>query len=90
MASNNNPGSKQQDDGCLLVKEFIDFWHSAIEETSSLDSGRYFGHYIAANDDPELAILHVESMNIAASSGLTLDWWKSALTVLPEKQQLLH
>jgi hypothetical protein len=69
----------------LTVEDFISFWHSAREETSSSDSGRHFGHYIAASDDPELAILHVESMNVAASYGLPLDRWKSALTVLLEK-----
>ena len=63
----------------LTVEDFISFWHSAREETSSSDSGRHFGHYIAASDDPELAILHVESMNIAAKYGLPLDRWKSAL-----------
>eukprot|EP00956_Cyclotella_meneghiniana_P029543 scaffold71866_cov64-Cyclotella_meneghiniana.AAC.1 len=73
------------DSGRLTVEDFIEFWHSAREETSSSDSGRHFGHYIAASDDPELAILHVESMNIAASYGLPLDRWKSALTVLLEK-----
>ena len=55
------------DDGRHTVEDFIDFWRSAREETSSSDSGRHFGHYIAASDDPYLAILHVESMNISAS-----------------------
>lgn len=73
------------DDRHLTVEDFIGFWCSAREETSSSDSGRHFGHYIAASDDPYLAILHVESMNIAASYGLPLDRWKSALTVLLEK-----
>ena len=66
-------------------EDFVDFWLSAREETSSLDSGRHFRHYITASDDPYLAILHVESMNISASYGLPLDRWKSALTVLLEK-----
>ena len=70
------------DDSRLSVEDFIDFWKSAQEKTSSSDSGRHFGHYIAASDDPELAVLHVESMNIAAKYGLPLDRWKSALTVL--------
>ena len=73
------------DSGRLSVEDFVEFWHTAREETSSSDSGRHFGHYIAASDDPELAILHVESMYIAASYGLPLDRWKSALTVLLEK-----
>lgn len=74
------------DSGRLSVEDFVEFWHTAREETSSSDSGRHFGHYIAASDDPELAILHVESMNIAASYELPLDRWKSALTVLLEQK----
>ena len=38
-----------------------------------------------ASNDPELAVLHVESMNIVAKYGLPLDRRKSALTVLLEK-----
>jgi hypothetical protein len=45
------------------VEEFIAHWHSAQEKTSSSDSGRHFGHYIAASDDVELSTLHVESLN---------------------------
>eukprot|EP00956_Cyclotella_meneghiniana_P011946 scaffold16843_cov51-Cyclotella_meneghiniana.AAC.2 len=69
----------------VTVEDFISYWKSAREKTSSSDSGRHFGHYIAASDDPELAILHVESLNIAARRGTALDRWKSALTVLLEK-----
>jgi hypothetical protein len=69
----------------VTVEEFIDFWHSANQRTASSDSGRHFGHYIAASDDPEVALLHVESLNIASARGLPLDRWKSGLTVLIEK-----
>lgn len=69
----------------VTVEDFTDYWHSAREKTSSSDSGRHFGHYIAASDDPELAILHTESLNISARHGTPLDRWKGALTVLLEK-----
>eukprot|EP00956_Cyclotella_meneghiniana_P019224 scaffold32771_cov65-Cyclotella_meneghiniana.AAC.1 len=67
------------------VEEFIDHWHSAREQTSSSDSGRHFGHYIAASDDRELTTLHVESLNIAGRRGIPLARWKHSLTVLLEK-----
>jgi hypothetical protein len=67
------------------VAEFIAHWRSAREKTSSSDSGRHFGHYIAASDDVELSTLHVESLNIASRRGIPLARWKHSLTVLLEK-----
>eukprot|EP00956_Cyclotella_meneghiniana_P004094 scaffold4965_cov23-Cyclotella_meneghiniana.AAC.2 len=56
----------------VTIEDFIGYWKSARERTSSSGSGRHFGHYIAASDDPELAILHLESLNIAARRGTAL------------------
>jgi hypothetical protein len=67
------------------VEEFISHWRSAREKTSSSDSGRHFGHYIAASDDVELSTLHVESLNIASRRGIPLARWRHSLTILLEK-----
>jgi hypothetical protein len=67
------------------VEEFIDHWHTARDKTSSSDSGRHFGHYIATSDNRELSTLHVESLNLAGHRRIPLACWKHSLTVLLEK-----
>ncbi|KAL3780888.1 hypothetical protein HJC23_009934 [Cyclotella cryptica] len=65
--------------------DFIDFWATSKESTSSSKSGRHFGHYRAITEDESLVSLHVTSINLAAGRGRPLDRWREGVTVLLEK-----
>ena len=69
----------------VTIEEYVEFWKSAKEQTSPSDSGRHFSHYAAASHNPEVAELHVGSLNAAATRGLPLNQWRSAVIVLLEK-----
>lgn len=55
----------------MLVTDFISFWSKCDKQTSSLDSGRYFAHYVAASNNPAFTVLHVCSQIAPWQSGLT-------------------
>jgi hypothetical protein len=69
------------------VEDFIEYWHTTKERTSLLLSGRHFGHYKAASFLPQLATLHVASINLAVRFGLPLTRWQHGVTVLLEKER---
>jgi hypothetical protein len=43
----------------VTVEEFMTFWATCKEATSSSKSGRHFGHYHAISNDTDLALLQV-------------------------------
>jgi len=67
------------------LDEFVSFWRTCKETTSSSKSGRHFGHYRAVCKDSDLAQLHICSINLAARCGSPLDRWRQGVTVLLEK-----
>jgi hypothetical protein len=69
----------------VTVQEFITFWMTAKEATSSSKSGRHFGHYKAITDDPVLVNLQVTNINLAATRGEPLQRWCEGVNVLLEK-----
>jgi hypothetical protein len=69
----------------VTATDFLSFWTTSREKTSSSKSGRHFGHYRAACNDPDLVNLHVENINLAATMGTPLTRWKQGVTVLLEK-----
>ena len=66
-------------------EEFIRFWKSAKEATSSSKSGRHFGHYKAICSNQQLVSLQVNSINMATTKGTPLSRWGQGVTVLLEK-----
>ena len=66
--------------------EFTRYWKRAKESTSSSLSGRHFGHYKAAANQPHLAYLHSTICNLAYTKGQPLPRWTSGLTVMLEKE----
>ncbi len=71
----------------LGLDSFQSYWKSAKERTSSSYSGRHMGHYKAVSDNPELAALHVGSINLVGRSGFPLDRWRKGVTCLLEKER---
>ena len=69
----------------ITESEFISFWRTSKERTSSSKSGRHFGHYRAVCGDLNLVHLHTESINLAASMGRPLTRWRQGVTILLEK-----
>ena len=69
----------------ITEAEFLDFWSTAKEATSSSKSGRHFGHYKAICCHSSLIQLHVKSINLAARRGNPLVRWRQGVTVLLEK-----
>jgi hypothetical protein len=69
----------------VTEKDFIAFWSTANEFTSSSRSGRHFGHYKAICSDQHLVSLHVNSINMATTKGSPLTRWGRGVTVLLEK-----
>ena len=72
-------------ESAVTPSDFVQFWATSKEATSSSKSGRHFGHYRAITDDESLVSLHVRSINLAASRGNPLDRWREGVTVLLEK-----
>jgi hypothetical protein len=70
----------------ISVEDFIEYWRTAKERTSSSLFGRHFGHYKAASFSPPLAALHVGSINLAVRFGPPLTRWQHGVTVLLEKE----
>jgi hypothetical protein len=56
----------------VTTTDFLSFWTTSKERTSSSKSGRHFGHYKAACNDISLVCLHVDNMNLTASMGQPL------------------
>jgi hypothetical protein len=69
----------------ITTKEYLDFWSTAKETTSSSKSGRHFGHYKAVCSHPDLVRIHVTSINLAVKRGDPLVRWRNGVTVLLEK-----
>ena len=62
------------------------YWKRADEFIQSSYSNIHFGHYKAAARDCFLSALEAAKLNLATRSGIPLERWGSALTVLLEKE----
>ena len=67
-------------------EDFSYYWQRADERTSSSASNIHFGHYKAAAHDQYLSALHAAKLSFAAKSGIPLERWGAAITVLLEKE----
>jgi hypothetical protein len=66
--------------------DFQYFWLHADEFIQSSYSHIHFGHYKAIAHDRYLSALESVTLSLAASTGIAMDQWGSALTVLLEKE----
>ena len=66
--------------------DFQYFWLHCDGLIQSSYSHVHFGHYKAIAHDRYLSALEAAKLSLAASTGIPLDRWGSALTVLLEKQ----
>jgi hypothetical protein len=60
-------------------------WRKAREKTSSSESGRHFGHYIAASDSELISYCHALLAAIAVKRGYSPSRWERALSCMLEK-----
>ena len=70
----------------ITSTDYLAFWSTAKEATSSSKSGRHFGHYKAICSNLDLVHIHVQSINLAARRGDPLVRWRQGVTVLLEKE----
>eukprot|EP00956_Cyclotella_meneghiniana_P034366 scaffold104037_cov45-Cyclotella_meneghiniana.AAC.3 len=66
--------------------DFQYFWQHADEFIQSSYSHIHFGHYKAIAHDRYLSALEASKLSLAATTGIPMDRWGSALTVLLEKE----
>ena len=66
--------------------DFQYFWLHCDEFIQSSYSHVHFGHYKAIAHDRYLSALEAAKLSLAASTGIPMDRWGSALTVLLEKE----
>jgi hypothetical protein len=66
--------------------DFQYFWHHCDEFIQSSYSHIHFGHYKAIAHDHYLPALESAKLSLAAKTGIPMERWGSALTVLLEKE----
>ncbi len=82
--------SPRQTDGRVSVVDFLDYWRTANEKTSSSLSGWHFGHYEVASFLDILTHLHVSSVNLAVSRGQVTSFPVAQATALTLWQRKTH
>ena len=78
--------SKEEIATMISGNDFSFYWLHAHEFTSSSASNIHFGHYKAAAHDKYFSALQAAKLSFAARTGIPLERWGAALTVLLEKQ----
>ena len=77
----------------ISEEDIVKGFSSWRESTSTSPSGRHLGHYKSMIQEPLLLQCLVKFMNIAIQSGISIQRWSNAVTVLIEKdpgQPRLH
>lgn len=79
---------KSTEEVCNFVTtdDYQFFWSQADEFIQSSYSNIHFGHYKAIARDRYLSALQAAKLSLAARTGIPMDRWGSALTVLLEKE----
>jgi hypothetical protein len=70
----------------VTTEDYQFFWSTADEFIQSSYSNIHFGHYKAIARDRYLSALQAAKLSLAARTGIPMDRWGSALTVLLEKE----
>lgn len=70
----------------VATEDFQYFWLHCDEFIQSSYSHVHFGHYKAIAHDRYLSALEAAKLSLAAQTGIPMDRWGSALTVLLEKE----
>ncbi len=65
-------------------------WKKVKEDTSSLQSGLHFGHYIARADCNYILQFHALCVLLALKKGIALERWLNGLLVMLEKMFGVH
>jgi hypothetical protein len=60
-------------------------WKACRESTSSLISGKRFGHYIAGTQSDHISHFHALNATLVTNRGIVLDRWARGLLVMLEK-----
>jgi len=68
------------------LEEVMLGWKKAWEITLSSPSSIHFGHYMAGNFNPTIAIFYASLADIRMSSGYSLKWWCTSLNIMLQKQ----
>ena len=79
---------KSTEEVCNFVTtdDYQFFWSKADEFIQSSYSNIHFGHYKAIAQDRYLSALQAAKLSLATRTGIPMDHWGSALTVLLEKE----
>jgi hypothetical protein len=68
----------------ISMRDYQDYWQSAIKKTSSSFSRLHFGHYKAASYSTTLSSLHAAKLTACGRMGVPLARWSIGLMVLLE------
>ena len=71
----------------ITEEEFRHYFQHKDECTESSPSGRHVGHYKAILYNKDLVSLVVAMLNIGLCSGIALERWKKALSIMLEKDK---
>jgi hypothetical protein len=61
------------------------YWEAVNEETSSSESGLYFGHYIVGCKSDIIAHYHTERVTVVLAHAIQLERWSRGLSVMLKK-----
>lgn len=70
----------------VTTDDYQFFWSRADEFIQSSYSNIHFGHYKAIARDKYLSALQAAKLALTARTGILIDEWGSALTILLEKE----
>ncbi len=71
--------------GVISRERWQQHWKKVKEDTSSLQWGLHFGHYIAGADCDYILQFHALCVLLALKKGIVLERWSNGLSVMLEK-----
>jgi hypothetical protein len=69
----------------ITPEQWHQYWKAVNEETSSLESGLHFGHYIVGCKSDLISHYHAERVTVTLAHAILLEWWSRGLSVMLEK-----
>ncbi len=70
---------------CITPQQWKQYWKAVNEETSSLESGLHFGHYIMGSTSDLITRYHAAWVSVVIAYIIQLERWSRGLSVMLEK-----
>ena len=69
----------------ITLAQWKQYWKVVPKETSSLESGLHFGHYIVGNQSKLISHYHAARVTVTLAHAVQLECWSRGLLVMLEK-----